>query len=120
MGSEALFLDTCLATSQKAACHFLLSFATHYLGRPLVTDPKREVGGQLGLCLAHRETEHETRDPEETPRQPHVGSASLSVLGTRVPARLTRLYVGLVFLRGGQAATVFFQKSFNRNVSLSN
>jgi len=45
-----LFPGARLATSQKAASHFLVSLATHYLGCLLVTDPEREASGQTGLC----------------------------------------------------------------------
>ena len=57
-----LFLGTCLATSLKAACHFLLGLVTYSLGGPLVADPKREVSGQLGFCLKNHKTGHETSD----------------------------------------------------------
>ena len=60
--STALFLSACLATSWKVVCHFLLSLVTHSLGGPLVADPKREVSGQLGLCLKHQETGHKASD----------------------------------------------------------
>lgn len=66
----------------------------------LATDPKREVGGRLGLPggagrRAHWETGRETSDPRETPRRPPAGPAGLRS-GHTGPCTSNKVLLGLL------------------------